>query len=117
MLSILFTKSTISYYLLMFLCEHLTRYGIKESCNNGRSELLTFVKLSSLCGVIFLIYYSYNTRWWAFVALLAMNVLIFVVTNELFMKRFNFLKTNGLCVNQNFRFLLIPLIFLSFYFI
>lgn len=83
MTHILFTIPTAIYYVLTLFCEYLTRYGIYQSEENANKIYLSISKVLSFMILIFSVYYSIATVWWAFFGLLAMNVIIFVLFDNL----------------------------------
>jgi hypothetical protein len=83
MLSILFTKATVVYYLLALVCEYLTRRGIYEANFLDNKSLLNLAKSLSIVLITFNICYSMSTNWMACIGLLCMNMIIFLVSENL----------------------------------
>lgn len=83
MLTILFTPAVIFYYVLTLICEYTTRYGIYQSEKFGKKNFLVFAKVLAVGVAIFNIYYSVTTYWWAFIGLISMNVIIFLVVDKI----------------------------------
>lgn len=111
MVDILFSKSAILYYFIILLIEFTTRYGIYETEIKGESHFLPFADFCGLCAFSFLIYFSFTTVWWAFMGLIAINVLCYKILRLLLKYSF---YNKALKLSTHFRFVLIPLIILMF---
>ncbi|MEO5892284.1 MAG: hypothetical protein ABIQ31_18700 [Ferruginibacter sp.] len=113
MLGIVFSKAALLFYLFIIVTEFTTKYGVQEAGVKGKSRILSLADLCGLCGFIFLIFYSINTVWWAFIALLGAYVVIYrllklVIFFRLINKKYIYLISTGS------RYILIPLIILMF---
>jgi hypothetical protein len=81
MLNIIFSKAAFAFYLFVILTELATRYGIKQTTNNGYSKVLPLADLCGLAAISFMVYYSYQTNWYAFILLLLCYVTIYMMLN------------------------------------
>jgi len=93
MLDIVLSKYSFIYYVVILLCEVLTKYGYTVLEKTGKKKFLVAATILSCLGLVFLIYYSYATCWWAFICLLTMNALIYMACNSI---RFLSFKLYGL---------------------
>lgn len=114
MFSIVFSKSALLFFLFVLLTELLTKFGLKETAIKGNSVYaLPIADLCGVCSFLFLVFYSYETVWWASLVLLAGYLLIYqlvklLVTLALIKKQYIYV------VNGASKYLIIPVAILMF---
>ena len=80
MIETLFTTSTMSYFILGVFAEYQRMLGKQITDNSGRSNIYNlYWNITTISGAVYLFYYSYQTKWWAFIGLIILNILTFVV--------------------------------------
>jgi hypothetical protein len=80
MIEILFSKAALSYYALGLFTGYHQKIGKEIDQIQNRTNIYTLLfTVATFAGIAFLAYYSYKTKWWAFVGLIALNILTYVL--------------------------------------
>ena len=116
MLSFVYSKAALLFYLFVLVTEFATKYGIQENAIRGKSYILSLADICGICSLIFIIYFSVNTVWWAFIFLMIGYVIIYKFFNSLILlllcdKKYLYV------ISKNSRYFLIPLFILMFVFV
>lgn len=83
MLSILFTKYSIIFFVAVINLEYLIKYSANLADEKRKKTILKFADAGNVAAFCFMVYYSFITVWWAFIGLLFVYVLLFVTVNFL----------------------------------
>lgn len=113
MLSLIYSKASLLFYLFVLVTEFTTKYGIQETVIKGKSYILSLADICGICSFIFIIYFSMNTVWWAFIFLILGYVLIYKFFNALLLLLFGN-KKYLYAISKNSRYFLIPIFLLMF---
>lgn len=113
MLHIVFSKSALVFYLFVLLTEFITKHGIRETEVKGKSYVLPWADLCGLCALVYIIVYSLNSVWWAFIALIVAYVIIFRIVNFIIVRKL-IRPPYLLLIAKRAKLLMIPLIIVMF---
>lgn len=84
MIEILFSKAALCYYVLGVFTGYHQKIGKQIVDYEDRANVYTLLfNIATVAGFIFLAYYSYKTKWWAFIGLLILNIITYVVIDIL----------------------------------
>lgn len=84
MLEVFFCKSAICYYIIGLFSGYHQKIGRQMSYQNSNGNIYNLLfNISTVAGTIFIAYHSYKTQWWAFLGLLLLNILFYVIIDLL----------------------------------
>lgn len=117
MLSILFNKSTLFFYLLVLISQVLTRSGLFELKKNGKTSFISISNALNLVSLFYVFYYSYKTNWWAFIGLVNVAVILCSIQGFFFINRLSYPSLETFKSHLLVKLIPISIVFLMFFFL
>lgn len=117
MIDILFSKAALCYYTLGIFTGYHQKLGKQIVKHEDRANIYTLLwNIATVAGIIFLVYYSYKTKWWAFIGLVILNIFAYVIVEFLVTKISMNPPYTKVRISKTGRYLVPILIFLILYF-